>query len=333
MSSHEDEPAILIVTHSNDHEGVQRVIDAIAERGGRAFRFDTDRFPTEARLALQYSGSRERTVLTDRNRELDLAAVTAVWYRRVATGGQIPRSMEPQLRDVSVGESRATVNGMIVSLDAFHLDPLFNVRRADNKQLQLKIARELGIEIPRTLMTNDPAAVRRFAGECTGGMVMKTLSSFAVEEDGEEKVVFTNSVSNEDLERLEDLRYGPCTFQERVPKAVELRTVVVGDQVFTASIDSQRSDRAAVDWRRDGIGMIEDWQACELPESVEKKLLALMRRLELNYGAADFIVTPDNRHVFLEVNPAGEFFWLEKHSPNFPLSTVIAERLLLARAA
>jgi hypothetical protein len=49
--------------------------------------------------------------------------------------------------------------------------------------------------------------------------------------------------------------------------------------------------------------------------------------LDLNYGAADFIVTPDGRHCFLEVNPVGEFFWLEKH-PGLPLSGAIADLLV-----
>ena len=52
-----------------------------------------------------------------------------------------------------------------------------------------------------------------------------------------------------------------------------------------------------------------------------------MDRLGLNYGACDFIVTPEGRHVFLEVNPAGEFFWLEKH-PGLPIAGALADVLL-----
>lgn len=329
MPSEPAKPVVLIVTHSNDHQGVSLVSDAIAERGGCAYRFDTDRFPTEVRLTLEYNGTVQRQVLTDRDFELDLGSVTAVWYRRVATGRQIPMSMEAQLRDAALGECRATVNGMIVSLDAFHLDPLTTVSRADNKQLQLKIARELGMRTPRTLTSNDPAAVRRFAAERPAGLVVKTLSSFAIHEDGNDRVMYTNPVSDADLEHLDSLRYGPCTFQERVPKGLELRATVVGKRVYTAAIDSQQSETSAVDWRRDGIGLIKSWQPYALPADVEHKLLAITHRLGLNYGAADFVVTPDRQHVFLEINPAGEFFWMEKHSPYLPLSNAIAERLLL----
>ena len=60
---------------------------------------------------------------------------------------------------------------------------------------------------------------------------------------------------------------------------------------------------------------------------METKLLHLMDRLDLNYGAIDIIVTPDGRHVFLEINPVGEFFWLELR-PGFAISDAIADVLL-----
>jgi glutathione synthase/RimK-type ligase-like ATP-grasp enzyme len=206
------------------------------------------------------------------------------------------------------------------------------LRRAENKQLQLKIAREVGLPIPRTLITNEPEAVRRFARECRQGMIMKTLSSFAIYEQGEQKVVFTSAVRTKDLERLADLRHCPAIFQEQVAKALELRVTIVGDRVFSAAIDSQRSEKTTIDWRRDGLGLIDEWEPYRLPAEVEERLLRLMRLLGLNYGAADFILTPDGQHIFLEVNPVGEFFWLEKR-PGLPLSGAIARLLVSNQGA
>jgi MvdD family ATP-grasp ribosomal peptide maturase len=327
MAERQRRAVVLIITHSNDNESIPLVMDAVAAQGGIAYRFDSDRFPTDIQLVSEYSRGANRLSVVGTDYELDLGTVSAVWYRRVAIGQRIPETMDPQLRRAAIDESRATVQGMIASLDAFHLDPVYRLRRAENKQLQLKIAREVGLEIPRTLITNEPEAVRRFARECEQGMVMKNLSSFAIYEQGEQKVVFTSAVQSENLERLGDLRYCPATFQELVPKALELRATVVGDRVFTASIDSQRSAKTSVDWRRDGLGLIDDWELYQLPAAVEERLLKLMQVLGLNYGAADLILTPDGRHVFLEVNPVGEFFWLEKR-PGLPLSAAIARLLV-----
>jgi MvdD family ATP-grasp ribosomal peptide maturase len=327
MSERHRQAVILIITHSNDNESIPLVMDAVAAQGGVAYRFDTDRFPTGIQHYAHYSSEAERQVLACEDYELDLGTVSAVWYRRVAIGQCIPETMDLQLRRAAIDQSRATVQGMIASLDVFHLDPVYRLRRAENKQLQLKIAGAVGLHVPRTLITNEPEAVRSFARECRRGMIMKTLSSFAIYEHCEQKVVFTSRVQTKDIERIGDLRYCPAIFQEQVPKALELRTTIVGNRVFTASINSQRAEKTRIDWRRDGLGLMEEWEPYPLPPEVEQALLKLMHALGLNYGAADFILTPDGRHVFLEVNPVGEFFWLEKH-PGLPLSGAIAELLV-----
>jgi MvdD family ATP-grasp ribosomal peptide maturase len=321
---------VLIITRSDDNQSVDSVINAIKNRGGHAFRFDTDRFPTEVRLIAEYLKDSERLRLISAQADLDMRTVEAIWHRRLEIGGRIPLSIDPQLRMASIGESNRTAKGMLDSLKAFRMDPEPVIRRAENKQAQLQIARELGMDTPKTLITNDPKAVRAFYRECNGAIVTKMLSSFAVYEAGVEKVVFTNPVSREDLADLTGLNLCPMTFQEQLPKALELRTTVVGDRVFTAAIDSKVSPLAQHDWRKDGAALLKNWERFELPGSLEKKILRLMDHFGLNYGALDFILTPDGRYVFLEVNPAGEFFWLEDH-PGLPISPAIAD-VLLGRA-
>jgi hypothetical protein len=113
------------------------------------------------------------------------------------------------------------------------------------------------------------------------------------------------------------------TFQEKVEKVVELRITIVGFDVYPAAIDSNRVASGAVDWRRAIPELGEHWTAYELPAGVVTALIALLDRLEMNYGAVDMIVTPDGRHVFLEVNPIGQFYWIE-HTVGHPISTSIA---------
>ena len=320
---------VLIITRSDDNESVEMVAGAVRARGGRAFRFDTDRFPSETRLVARYGRGAERLSLTTDEEELDLREVTAIWHRRLNVAGGLPREMtDRQLLSASIGEARSTVMGLLAALGVFRLDPEQNIRRAEHKQLQLARAHEFGLDTPRTLITNDPRAVRDFAPSCPGGMITKMLSSFAVyDAEGREHVVFTNPVSPEDLADLDGLRLCPMTFQERVEKRLELRATIVGRRVFTAAIDSQASARAAHDWRRDGVRLVNEWETYKLPRGVERRLLRLMDSFGLNYGAADFIYTPDGRHVFLELNPAGEFFWLER-CPGLPISAAIADVLL-----
>ncbi|MGB3638689.1 MAG: MvdD family ATP-grasp ribosomal peptide maturase [Rivularia sp. (in: cyanobacteria)] len=319
---------VLIITHSKDNESISLVIKAIESQGGKAFRFDTDRFPTELELDICYNSGCEQIILTSDNEKLDFNEVSAVWYRRIAIGARIPTTIPKQLRQASIGECRATIQGAIASIRGFHLDRVANIRLAENKQLQLQVAREVGLDTPRTLTTNNPQAVKKFAQDCQEDIIAKMLSSFAIyDQFGQENVVFTNSVSSEDLENLDGLHLCPMTFQEKVPKALELRTTIVGKQVFSAAVDSQALLHARNDWRREGIALLNAWQPYNLPQDIEKKLLQLMGYFGLNYGAIDIILTPDNRHVFLEINPVGEFFWLE-NNPGLPISDAIAQTLL-----
>ena len=319
---------VLIVTKTDDNECIELVTKAVEHRGGQVFRFNTDLFPTETRMIIQHVHGADRLTLASPSDEIDLGDVTAVWYRRSHFGGAIPESMDRQLRTASVGECRATILGLIASLPAFQMDPVAIFRHASHKQLQLQVARDLGLVTPRTLTTNDPNAVRAFAKRCETGVVTKMLSSFAIfDEQGNDSVVFTTSLKSEDLEDLDGLEYCPMTFQERVPKKLELRATVVGDRVFTASIDPSLLARAEHDWRREGEELSEHWHPYDLPEEVAGRLLGMMDFFDLNYGAFDLIVTPDERHVFLEVNPIGEYFWLDLH-PGLSISDAIADVLL-----
>ena len=129
------------------------------------------------------------------------------------------------------------------------------------------------------------------------------------------------------LADLSGLSLCPVTFQEMLPKSLEIRVTVVGHRVMSAAVDSQVSARATHDWRRDGLRMVQKWEPYQLPLEVEEKILRLMDCFTLNYGAIDVILTPDGRHVFLELNPSGEFFWLER-TPGLPISEAMADVLL-----
>ncbi|MEM7203680.1 MAG: MvdC/MvdD family ATP grasp protein [Planctomycetota bacterium] len=318
--------SVLIVTRSDDNACIGMVQRALAERGVASTRLDTDRYPQQLRVSTRLVGGAWEKVLATESERVDLSDTTAVWYRRFFAGGRLPKSLG-DTREACVNESRRTLYGVIASLGCFELDPLSVVRNCDHKELQIGRAATLGLDVPDTLFTNDAAEVRRFFDEHDGKVVTKMQSSFAIYRGGEEQVVFTNQVSRDDLAELENIRYAPMIFQSKVDKMMELRATVVGRQVFTASIDSQRSKSTEVDWRRDGVGLIGDWQPYDLPADVEAKLLALTEAFGLNYAAADFIVAPDGRHVFLEINAGGEWFWLQR-APGLPIAEALADTLI-----
>lgn len=182
---------VLIVTHSQDNDAVDRVAAAVEARGVRARRFDTDRFPTETTISILdepgVGDSRPRGWIVGPQGELALEEISAVYYRRSQVGGRIPADLDPQLRAPSIEESRRVVHGLMAMLQAggvFVLDRLEVVRRAQLKSLQLALARRVGLEVPRTLVSNDPTAVRAFAARNPEGIITKMMASFAVLDEG-----------------------------------------------------------------------------------------------------------------------------------------------------
>ena len=318
-------PTVLIITHSRDNECIETVSAAIRSRGGRPIRLDTDRYPTSVGLSTLQGQSSTGLVLVG-DEPVPLESLQAVWYRRFAAGGRLPRAMG-DTREAALGETRRTLHGTIANLGCFQLDPLAAVQRTHHKELQLRLAAAEGLPVPRTLVTNRARDAREFWRRLDGRVVTKMQHSFAIYREGRETVVFTSRVREQDLDALDGLRLCPMTFQEEIPKALELRVTIVGARVMTAAIDSARHHETEVDWRRDGRGLLHDWEPYDLPAPIARRMLALQRRLGLNYGAADMILTPDGRHVLLEVNPVGEFFWLDR-DPGLPISDSIAAVLL-----
>jgi len=336
-------PLALLVTRSDDNASVRAVGALLEARGVRPVRLDTDLYPERVALSsrLMPAGAVSRR-LRVADGVVDLNDVAVVWYRRFLAGGGLPQGLG-DLRPPSVEEARRTTYGAIAALgaDAFdgvpQLDPLAAVRRCDHKELQLRRAQALGLRVPDTLITNDADEARAFVLELRARgrqTITKMQSSFAVWRGGEEHVVFTSVVDDDALSDLAGLRYCPMQFQELLPKRVELRATVVGDNVFCAAIDSQRDDKTKLDWRKDGVGLLHDWVPYALPADVEKALVQLVHSFGLGYAAADFVVTADDELVFLEVNAGGEWYWLDAHcqkAPGLPIADAIAA--WLARAA
>jgi glutathione synthase/RimK-type ligase-like ATP-grasp enzyme len=294
-------------------------------RGARPLRLDTDRFPSGGvRLSARLGPPSVRHLVD--GAELRGEDVRAVWLRRLWAPGLDPE-LEPSFREASERESRAALEGFLSGLEgARFLDPLVATRAAGDKLRQLRWAREAGLRIPRTLVTNDPAEARAFFTEVEGRMVAKLLTSLSTRMDGAGPFLPTSVVEEADLAGLESLRLCPMVFQERMEKATELRVVHVAGRLFTGAIGACGSRAGAVDWRCARAGEAS-WQPGELPAPTAARFCALMKRLGLSFGAADFIVPPEGEPVFLEVNPGGEWGMLERDL-GLPISEAIAETLL-----
>lgn len=319
---------ILIITHSRDNECVANVTRFLEEQDAEVIRFDVDRYPTEASLSTVFKDGRFQILLQVDGKTTHLEDITAAWFRRAYRLGQgLPEVLAKEYLAAAIGEVKHTLFGMIEGLDCFQLGTSSLYRRLDSKEMQLKKAVACGLQIPATCISNDPVQVKAFVESLGKPAISKMQSSFAIYRDDTEHVVFTNEVNPGDLGDVDSIQYCPMTFQEKIEKKLELRITIVGKDVYAFSIDSQKEDNAKTDWRKEGVALIDQWQPYTLPASVQQSLLQLMEELDILYGAIDVIVTPDDQYYFLEVNAAGEFFWIDRLCEN-KISQSIARLLL-----
>lgn len=321
---------ILVLTSGTDPcaDLVQR---AIEERGGRIFRLDTGQFPTDAQLRFE-SGEWTTGRLDAGGSSLPFAEISAVWVRHLDAGSNLPTELDPEMRRACGIQSKWALWSLLECLPVFQLDPPEVLQRAPGKPRQAQLAQDAGLEVPRTLLTNDPDAVRAFAAGCPAGLVTKMVgSSVLVETAMGLEPIYTRTVEPEELASLDGLDLCPMLFQERVPKALELRITVVGSRMFVAAIDSSTSVTGADDWRRDGSLLRGFRPYDDLPELVQSRIFSLLDRLGLNFATVDMIYTPEGRYVFLEINTVSFFHFVER-SAGLSISGAVAD-LLLGRSA
>ncbi len=199
--------------------------------------------------------------------------------------------------------------------------PLAN-QRAEYKPLQLAAAQQLGFAVPATLVSNSLDDIKEFIA-AHGPVVYKALRWTPYRRDGVEYTTWTEPVEAADLDA--SVEAAPHLFQARVDKVADVRVTVIGERVFCVRIDSETG---LLDWRSDYDQLT--YTVVDPPPGVEQALRAFLDRFGLTFGAFDFAVAGDGTWQFLELNPNGQWGWLEDQT-GLPLTAAFAD--LLARGA
>lgn len=250
--------------------------------------------PTEPRCALNLGEIRY---------ELAPDSLKAVVFRRpvyLRDYGDDRRSPEERF-------ARFQWSAFLQNLEVFGRARWFNLPsstyRAEHKALQLYAAKSLGMDVPRTLVTNDPA--RAVEGIGDDQYVVKGLDTVMIRDSGYETFGFTSVASQVELAG-DAWRSAPTTVQSYVPNKVDIRATVVGDRVFACSI-MENGHGVHDDWRlhKDSVEFVPH----TLPQTIEDKCRALVQALGLEFGAIDLALS-GGRYFFLEINPTGEWAWL-----------------------
>jgi len=322
--NYKDAPQLLIVSTKFDPH-VDIIANKLNSRKVPFVRFNTEDFPLKASATIVFEGVNHKEILHfPGKRNVDISDIKAVWYRRPAKF-EFPSEFSPAIHVFAEEESTATIRGLWQILDCLWVNHPENNRKAELKINQLIVASKAGLIIPNTLITNDPKEARKFVKKYSDKrVIIKRLGSGLILGENEASGIYTSLVKEDDIKNINRVKYTPTLFQEYVPKDLELRVIIIGKQVFAIEIHSQQSDKGKIDWRKDTLNLPH--RVHNLPTEIEQKLLTVVNNFGLNFGAIDIILTPDGKYVFLEINPNGQWGWLEDLT-GLPLSDTMINLL------
>jgi len=312
---------VLIITNDHD-EHADAVIGELHKRDVDVFRFHPVDFPHACSVSIEVVDGRIQGELHNADHHVSFDEICAAWYRRSKNlyQGSISRTSE-RLDDYVKTQSTATVVSVCAGLETLWVSHPFALRRGEVKALQLAKASQAGLKIPHTLISNDPSRAERFVGalgdtECA----IKPLLAVGVTDEQGYRLPLTTTLPPG--HSLESVALAPTMFQPYVEKAFELRVVVMGEEIFAAKMDSQAHEDSRIDWR----GGDPEHSIFDLPAEVKAALHRLLNSFDLNFASLDMIVTPDDEFVFLELNPNGQWLWLE-YELGLPLVSTMADLL------
>jgi glutathione synthase/RimK-type ligase-like ATP-grasp enzyme len=297
---------ILIVTNKFDPHA-DRVIGELNARAVSFARFNTEDFPSSVAWSVWLDDAGWRGRLALPRGDLELSQVTSVWYRRPQPSVISDAVTDEAHRRFCEDQCKAAIGGLWHLLSgAYWISPPHTIAAAERKLYQLQVATRCGFDIPRTVITNraDDAVAFTTPELMNRGVAAKAVGF------SPEFGLRTRRLSDADITALRDVQYAPVILQEYVPKAIEVRATVVAGTVFAAEIHSQENPNTAVDWRHYDLASVRH-APHDMPALIERKCLRLVRELGLAFGAIDLVLTPSGRYVFLEINPNGQWLWIE----------------------
>lgn len=188
----------------------------------------------------------------------------------------------------------------------------------NNKLKTLKIAKKVGLNIPETIILCEKNNLQEHQK-----LITKAIKEgFKININNTIYNLKTHMVDNESLPN----NFAPTLFQKKIEKKFELRIFYLNGLFYSMAIFSQQNQKTQIDFRNYDYNNPNKTTPYKLPNDIERKLIRLMKSLELSTGSIDMIYSKDNEYVFLEVNPTGQFGMVSAPC-NYNIEKKIAELL------
>lgn len=248
----------------------------------------------------------------------------SIWYRRPGMPNIVGDITDSGIRAFCEREAEAAILGSLHLLDVVWVNAPDKISVAKHKMFQLSLAQKLGLKVAPTYITNRVADVKRLIRESPNGVVYKPLTwGVAYPEERVDGVAIpTTRIDDVDL-NLAGVAVTPGIYQSRLQKKKEIRVTIFGTKVFAVAIDVAYVAETDI---RSQIHLLGHSVVC-LPTEIENACRKMMNYYGLLFAAIDLVLTPNDEYYFLEINPNGQWAWIEKKT-GLPLSDALVDLLL-----
>lgn len=316
---------ILILTHTNGFEP-DIVIDHLIKMELPFVRLNFDLFPIEKMITIKQNNNKNTVIVDLVKNKFDISEIKAAWFHEAPIFRFAPEINDNVALSIIKDETMAFMEGIWGLMKDKWINNPGNIRKASNKIIQMEIAKNVGLNVPPSIITNDPNEAIEFCKLYNDDVIIKDLNYVPREVGGAFIGSFTKKLSMELKKDYSSVHFAPVQLQCHIKKSYEMRITIVGDKIFTAALDSQAYDVSKTDWRRYNLDKpMKKWTE-ELPKDISVKCVELLRCLDIEFGAIDMIVSPEKEYYFLEINTTGAWGWLERDL-GLPISKAFADLL------
>jgi hypothetical protein len=228
---------------------------------------------------------------------------------------------DPNLYHIVNSEKIVFLESIVLNINIKKwINNLSSLYNTNYKLLQLKLISEYNsdlLNVPKTIVTNNKDIIYK---NFKKSFIIKSLNNQKL---GVKNIGLKSTLTNIDDIKKINLNSCPVICQEFIDKAYEIRVTIIGNKIFAAKIFSH-SEKSKIDFRTDYKNLT--YEVYELSREMKNILLKINKYYKLNYSAIDLIVDKDEKVYFLEINPNGQYLWIED-STGLPISLEIAKFL------
>lgn len=303
---------LLIITNRTDL-ATDFLILRLHELKISYLRFNTEDFPQQAMISIEYSSKQWRWAIELQGKIYRDFEFSGVYLRH--PGIAAIESVDDEHKEFAEGEVAETLRSLWrVIPDNLWLNNPRKVWQASNKITQLLTAGDLGFNIPATLITNSQVNIKKFIGyHSDERMVMKAVKHGFISNNDGTWLAGTQAFVLEDLMQKGTASDIPTQIQQRIIKKCDIRVVVVDNDVFPTRIFSNDNSDTWIDWRIEELSCQQlRHESFTLSPKLESLCIELPRRMGLRYSSMDLIEDQKGEFWFLELNPNGQWAWIEQ---------------------